>query len=166
MCLHITYDLCISLSLLWMSAPLTLCRLSERLEALEKRLESSKLQLVWSVPPIDIGIYLYCWQQYCIDINGAWLYYRISFVCSVLYWNDGSLHAMCMKTSHHYIQTEVRDIVQTVDPLYTCIQALACMYGPVVYINDGQHCNRIQLGQAIYTTVYVDQSHSGWNCLN
>ena len=42
------------------AAPLTLCRLSECLEALEKRLESSKLQLVRADPLIDIGIYLYC----------------------------------------------------------------------------------------------------------
>ena len=48
------------------------CRLSERLAAMEQRLESSKLQLVWSVPPFDIGIYVHCWHEWCVDTNSTW----------------------------------------------------------------------------------------------
>ena len=115
-------DLCISLPLLWMLSVqhLSLCvgcqsvlRLWRRgwsllvsrsqtaflVKAVWLRETRSLHLLVGAVPLIDISIYLYCWQQWCIYINGTWLYYRITFVC--LYYIGMMVHCMpCARKPH------------------------------------------------------------------
>ena len=64
------------------------------------------------------------------------------------------------------IQTEARDIINSRPTVYIYMYTGTCTHILASSIYDGQHCNKIQLGQAIHYTVYVDQSQTEIDCLN